>query len=237
MVGLLIGAVSSKILRLIDDQPVLGISQSITQTNVVRLDASPAASAVVVSEQDGKVLGKTPLTIQAPAKRAVAVLVAAAGHEPTRVMLPRRGRINVTLEPYPSEGPQNCTINLHVPTGIELESVGAKAESDSAGFRVPGSTVLRSIKGQGAWLLACPELGGERIQTLPGRAMPDQVELRVSKPVDMEVWVDGELQGTTPIRKRIPPGFKHIKISNGAQAFLERWVPILADTNLELPPP
>lgn len=237
VIGLLIGAVGSKVLRLVEGNPqILGPLRTVSASNSVRIDASPAASAVVVGERDGKILGTTPLDLQVPARGNIALLVAAPGHEPTRVLLPDRGRVAVTLKPN-YRFPTTCSINLHVPGGVPVESVGAQAVEDSTGFRVPGAAVIRATEGPGAWLLRCPELGGEGVQTLPGRFLPPEVELRVSKPVDMEVFIDGRLAGTSPLRERVPPGFKEIRIKDGKGEALSRWVPAFADTEIELPHP
>lgn len=237
VVGLLLGAVASKGLQFLEDNPeLLGPTRLVPSTNTVRLDATPAATAVVVGEVDGKILGRTPLDIQIPMAGSTAVLVAAPGHEPARVVLPDRGEVSVTLRPN-YRFPTTCSINLHIPGGVPVESIGAPAKEDSTGFRVPGAAVIRATQGPGAWLLRCPELGGEGVQTLPGRALPPEVEIRVSKPVDMEVFIDGELAGTSPLRKRIPAGFTEIRIKDAKGEALARWVPAFADTELELPHP
>ncbi len=238
ILGLLIGAVASKGLRLLDDDPTL-LSGSITipANNTVKLDAQPAASALVISEDDGRVLGSTPMWFELPPSMQPAVLVAAPGHDPIRVVLPARGRLDVTLEPRWQDH-ETCLMNLHVPRNVPVESVGSSIEETSAGFQVPGAGVIRAVgEIRGAWLLSCPSLGSEDVVTLAGRPLETEVELRVSTPPDMEVWIDGEAAGTSPLRKRVRSGFKQLRIRSAQGDTLERWVPVFNDTDVELPDP
>ena len=238
IVGLLIGAVASKGLQLLEDDPnLLAAAAVIPGSNVVRLDAEPPGSAVVVAEEDGRILGATPLWFQLAPEQQVSVLVTAPDHEPVRVILPERGHLRVVLEPRGRER-ESCLVNLHVPQNVPVESVASTIEETPSGFTVPGSAVIRAVgELRGAWLLRCPSLGGEGVLALPGRQLEKEVELRVSNPPDLEVSIDGEVGGTSPMRKRVLSGFKLIRVESAKGGGTERWVPVFGDVEIEFPYP
>jgi hypothetical protein len=238
IVGLLIGAVAAKGLRMLEDDPsLLDALTIVPSSGLVRLEAEPAGSAIVISEEDGRVLGSTPMWVQVPPDEPYALLVTAPDHEPMRVVLPDRGRLRVVLEPRAHDR-ESCLVNLHVPQNVPVESVGSSIQETTGGFQVPGSGVIRAVgELRGAWLLRCPELGAEGVSTLEGRQLEKEIELRISNPPDMEVWIDGVSVGTSPLRKRVLTGFKQIRLVSPKGAGTERWVPVFGDTEIEFPYP
>jgi hypothetical protein len=234
VLGLALGSVALETLEAIEDADLMRPAVMIGPAGSVRVEATPE-NAILVGEHDGRLLGKPPIDLQVPPSTEVAILVAAHGHEPMRVALPDRGRISVMLEPRPDPDP--CIVSLHIPGGAPTEGVAGAPGELGGGLEIMGAAVIRTTDGRGAWLVRCPDLGGEGVQSLEGRALPPDVELRVSKPIDMEVWIDGDLAGTSPLRRRMTPGFKRIRMIAGDGAAIDRWVPAFSDLDLELPSP
>lgn len=207
-----------------------------TAVNEVLLQASPA-SAVVVSELDGRVLGRTPARFLVPPGLDVAVYVAAQGHEPQRVPLPERGRIRTDLVPLRDASP--CEVELDVPARVSVEGVAADVQRNQAKYSVPGAALLRAKIGEGAWLVRCPRLGGASKQVLPPRALPERAKLGVIGPTNATIYVDGEEIGTTPLEEQVATGFREVaveKLSAGRDR-ATRWIPILGETKIRMPRP
>jgi hypothetical protein len=238
IVGLLIGAVASKGLRMLDDdRSLLAPAVIVPSSGLVKLEVEPAASAVVISEEDGRILGSPPMWLQVAPDQEYALLVTAPNHEPMRVVLPDRGHLKVVLEPLSFQR-DSCLVNLHVPQNVPVESVGTAIQETGSGFQVPGSAVIRAVgELRGAWLLRCPQIGGDGVLTLAGRQLEKEVELRINNPPDMEVWIDGQSIGTSPLRKRVFSGFKEIRLKSAKGDNIERWVPLFNDAELEFPYP
>lgn len=209
---------------------------AITPANEVLLQASPA-SAVVVGEADGRVLGRTPLRFLVPPDLDAAILVAAEGHEPQRVMLPVRGRIRTDLVPHSDTTP--CDLELKVPQGVALNAVSAELTMNGANHTVPGAALLRDEAGSGAWLVRCPRLGGPNPQTLTPHAPVTTVNVWVVGPSNATVYIDGEEVGTTPLRTKVKTGLRKIGIEklSATSDKTERWVPIFGDTKIRMPRP
>ena len=118
------------------------------------------------------------------------------------------------------------------------ESIASAIQETASGFQIPGSGVIRAVGEQrGAWLLRCPALNAEGVLTLAGRQAEKEIELRVSNPTDMEVWIDGQVAGTSPLRKRVFSVFKQVRIKSAKGETVERWVPLFSDTEIDFPYP
>lgn len=209
-------------------------TRPISPTTEVRLDVSPS-EALVVAEDDGTVLGKTPLTFLLPSEPPTAVLIAAKGFEPQRIVLPERGRISSAL--LPLDKPAPCSIDLRVPDNVRLEGVGGEFEAGGKVYKIPGAIVLRDMRKKGAWLVRCPSLGGTTVQTLATRPPIKRIELNITAPTDGTAYARDEKLGHTPIRLFIEGGFAPVKIELDRGGSAERWVPLFTDTSLEMPQP
>ncbi len=206
-------------------------------TNEVMLQVSPA-SAVVVTESDGRLLGRTPMRFLVPPNSNIAVYVTAAGHEPQRLVLPERGRIRADLVPLSS--PKPCFVNIKPPPGVAIKGVAALVtEGESQQYQIQGAALVQANVGMGAWLIRCPELGGTRAVELSARIVPTDASIRVDTPSNATIYVEGKEVGTTPKRVTVQGGFRRIGIEKLSQSDerVERWVPIFQHTRLQMPRP
>ena len=200
----------------------------------VVLDASPP-DTLVVSEEDGRILGKTPLRFLLPAGGQIAVLLAAEGHEPQRLLLPERGRISSDLVKL--ESMEACEVEIAVPRAETLEAVGAQVTASRGRYTIPGAALLRSAHGYGAWLVRCPILGGAPQQALPERPPSSQVDLHVAGPVDTTLYLDGEEVGVVPFQETVASHFSELRVELPSGEAVTRWVPLFENTRLEMPRP
>lgn len=189
--------------------------------------------AVVVSEEDGRILGSTPLRFMVPPGGAP-ILVTAVGYEPQRLVLPDRGRVSAELLELQDKKP--CDLTLQVPENAELEGVAATVEIDNA-HTVPGSAVLRAKNGTGAWIVRCPSYGGAEQQDLPARRGNAPRRLEVLSPSDGVVTIDGKELGKVPQVATVSAKFVNVRVELEPGVAIERWVPVNEDTNIRLPRP
>lgn len=208
--------------------------QIIQPAGEVLLQASPP-DAVVVSEYDGQILGKTPLRFLVPDDVDYAVLVTAKGHEPTRLVLPDRGRLRTDLVPIAAER-KPCRVMLRTPKSEKLTGVSEAVPYDDL-YTVKGATVVRSPTGTGAWLVRCPGLGGATSRTLPLRERPVAHRLSILSPSGATISIDGEKKGQVPFLDTIRARFVRVKAETMVGGPVERWIPMFAPTRLKMPKP
>lgn len=230
----LLTLIALKVIPRFREKPRIELVREITPIGDVSLETIPR-DAIVVTEDDGRILGQAPLGFLVPAKTAIPVLITAKGYEPQRLLLPARGRVNVALLPL-QENATPCEIDLRIPPNVELEAIGNSAAQLGPRAKIPGAVLVRGIDGGGAWIILCPELGGALSQTLPEHIAPKSSTIDLLEPSPAIAYVEGEHIGKIPVKKTITSGFKMVRIElDGAN--LERWVPIFTDTILRMPPP
>ena len=205
--------------------------QTIHPAGEVLLQATPP-EAVVVSEHDGQVLGSTPMRFLVPPDVDYAVLVTAAGHEPIRLELPKRGRMRTDLVPLDGRPP--CRMLIKAPKREKLIGVSVEVAADDL-YSIAGAAVLRSPSGRGAWLVRCPSLGGDSKVTLPERRPPTRHQLSVLSPAGATVSIDDAAKGPVPYRETLPARFTRVKAETPQFGAAERWVPLFAPTQLKMP--
>ncbi len=222
-------------LSAISSSEVVGTeSQLITAWNDVVLEVVPS-SAVVVGEQDGRILGKSPLRLLVPKKGQVAVLVTAPGYEPVRLILPSRGRLTVNLAD--TAGVRKCPVEVIAP-GKALAAVGyPEVKPTKNNYQIPGAVVMRSVEGHGAWLVRCVTYGGQKQHRFVSRRKHKKVELKVSRPELAAILIDSDGIGDSPVARQVKAGFIKVRAETKDGAFSERWVPAFVDTNLGMPRP
>jgi hypothetical protein len=223
-----------KILPRFREKPRIELVREITPLGDVSLETIPR-DAIVVTEDDGRILGPAPLGFLVPAKTAIPVLITAKGFEPQRLLLPARGRVNVALLPL-QETATPCEVELRIPPNVTLEAVGNPAAQLGPRSKIPGAVLARGVDGGGAWILLCPDLGGSLTQILPERIAPKSTTIDLLEPSPGVAYVEGEHIGKIPVKKTISSGFKVVRIELDGMS-LERWVPIFTDTILRMPVP
>lgn len=214
------------IARLVEPAPLLA-----SPAHEVVVDASPA-DAVVVSERDGRILGPVPQRFLVPHGTAPVVLIAAPGHEPTRLVLPERGRVAANLTPLPSSI-DSCALAVAAEDQALYEGVAARIERGSR-LVVRGAAVVRAKTGAGAWLVRCPKLGGSGMVALEQDPVPE-VLVQVIAPADAEVSIDGGRLGLVPVEARVRGAFVEVQITTREGERISRWVPTLAPTEVQMP--
>jgi hypothetical protein len=218
--------------RMSERKLVIGRERTITPFNVVSLAISPPG-ALVVGEDDGRILGPEPLELLVPSGAETAVLLHAKGYEPLRLLLPDRGRISAQLTPIPAN--QRCEVTVDVPAGMLLEGVGFQIDPTSSKIPLPGAGIVRGTNEHGAWILRCPSLGGaERRRISPMASV--SARLSVSDPVGAKVSIEGQEAGVAPLQKIMTPGFVKVRIETKDDAE-ERWVPAFTDIALRMTKP
>lgn len=211
--------------------PELNVLRRMTTEDDVALSVTPD-SAVIVSERDGQILGRGRARFMVGDEPPV-VIVHAAGYAPTRIVLPTRGRLALSMGPAPT--PTECLVRLVPPPGVDLETLDGAAVDEKA-VQLEGALVLRDTTGQGAWLVRCPSSDGERRVELRSRPPPRRVDLAIDWPTGAKVAIDGEPQGMTPISRTVRSGFVRVEAETEA-GVVRRWIPAFSDTKVELPSP
>ena len=208
-------------------------AQTIHPAGEVLLQASPA-DAVVVSEADGQILGKTPMRFLVPKDSSYPILITAKDHEPTRLILPERGRLRTDLVPLEDRPP--CRIQLKTPQAERLSAVAANVKVSET-YRIKGAAVLRSSSGRGAWLVRCPSLGGTTVVGLKARLRPSTHRLAILSPPGASIAIDGQAEGKVPYRGEIRGRFVLVRAETVRSGASERWIPLFAPTRLKMPTP
>jgi hypothetical protein len=212
--------------------PKESVLRRINDTMEVRLDVTPP-EAIVVAEESGRILGGPPLTFLLPPGSQTAVLIAAKNFEPQRIVLPDRGQVSTSLLPLEYHDP--CDVDLRVPPGVVLEPMGGTFEVTKM-YKIPSALVLRSLNGNGAWLVRCPLFGGSDAQTLPARSPKSRITLSVTEPKDSAVYVDDKNLGAAPVETSTGGGFFKLQVGEG-DAAVTRWLPAFEDTDVRLAKP
>ena len=224
-----------RILALLDDTPLSSKSYVATSANAVRIDATPA-TALVVSERDGRILGRAPIKTIVPPGAEVAVLVAAPGHEPQRIVLPNSGVVEARLVALP-EDVKPCALDLAADARERFEGVGANLVVGNR-LAVRGAAVVRAREdsGQtGAWLVRCPSFGGgDHIELT--RPATRSASITIAEPRGAAVYLDEVPVGEAPVTAKIRGAFTRVSIARGALRH-QVWIPTLHDTSFALPFP
>ncbi len=206
-----------------------------TPANAVRIDAEPAGT-VVVSEQDGRVLGTVPLRVLVPPGVEAAVLVTAPRREPQRLVLPDRGVISTRLSALP-EDVRPCALDLDAGAKDRFEGVAANLDWGDR-LAVFGAAVVRTRDGAsapGAWLVRCPSFGGGDHIELERSPLPGAT-ITLKGPAGAEVFIDDEALGPVPATTRVTAAFARVRVELDGRRY-RTWIPTLADATFELPEP
>jgi hypothetical protein len=201
----------------------------ITDATEVRLDVTPP-DALVIAEDDGRILGSAPLVFLVPPGVETAVLVTAKNFEPQRIVLPERGRVSTALLPLEYHDP--CDVDLSVPQGVQLEGVGGELQAGTKA-KIPSALIVRALPNEGAWLVRCPELGGASAQVLARHSAKRRVTLSITDPKDTPVYLQGVKIGMAPVETATTSRFMALRIGDG-DAAIDRWVPVFADTDVRI---
>ncbi|MCK6551603.1 hypothetical protein L6R52_37570, partial [Myxococcota bacterium] len=207
----------------------------LTPASEVVLLISPS-EAIVVGEQDGRILGTSPLTFLVPPGVETALLVTAPDREPQRVVLPDRGTASVTLQ----RPATTCAAEVTPPPGVTIERVDtpATATATSAVMQVQGAAIVRAKSGgAGAWLVACAAGGGRVTAKLAAYAKHEDLRIHIAEPSNMLFFADGRLGGPTPSSTNVEPGFTSVRIQTVEGPAIERWVPVFNSVVLKMPVP
>ena len=205
----------------------------VTPAYEVLLQASPR-NAIVLSETTGRILGTPPIRFLVPQGTAHAVFIAASGHEPQRMVLPLRGRVRTDLVPLAKDLPP-CQLRLTTLEGVRLEAVAAPVQFGPL-TSVFGAAVVRSNRGDGAWLVRCPRLGGSRRQLLAPHGRAPTARLEVSGPQDAKIIVDNQPPEPAPLERVVPTGFRKLQVAQGGAKAI-RFVPVFTETTVRMPKP
>ena len=203
-------------------------------TLTTQLTSDPPG-ADVVAEDDGRLLGRTPIAFMVPPGDGYAVLIDASGRVPMRLVLPVGGQVRVVLPPAPTEA---CDVEVTGDADVVLTDhrgtqtvPGTVAVLGAAVYRreVPGA-------GAGARLIRCPP---------PGDRSPVQVELAASKkrqlrifaPLGVAVRFEGEPLNRLPTTVTTERAFAELRVDDPNGRRLIRWVGLRDDTDVRLPAP
>jgi hypothetical protein len=204
----------------------------LTATNEVTIDAQPAGTTVV-SEADGRVLGQTPLRFVVPPAADASVLLVRAGHDPQRLVLPDRGGIVAILTPIAGGG---CEVPLELPSGVQLEGVGAAIGSGPA-YTIPGAAVVRAVGGGvvGARIVRCPEAPRDAAVRLRFEPPSTGADVRITHPAGATASIEGTEVGVVPASRLVTTAFARVRVAGPSGEVVERWVPSRSDVEVQVP--
>ena len=200
---------------------------SVPEVHELRLEVEPP-NALVVSESDGRVLGRAPLTFLVGPEQEGVVLLVAKGFEPVRLSLPQRGLLRVALTPLPDV---TCSVEITSPEASAITGIEANI-GDGPNHTIPGAAVVRPASGwgRGARIVRCPELGGASTVRLHFAKASRALRLRIEEPRGEVVYVDERAIGTIPTETRTTRAFVSLRIggegaSEGAAKGTEEGAP------------
>jgi hypothetical protein len=206
----------------------------VTLDGEIILRADPP-NAVVVGEDDGRILGQAPLRFLLARNAEVGVIVASPGRIPKRVALSGAGEIKVALEALPQID-MPCQLPFDGARAADLGGVIGNMKVEEGKLEFNGASVVRTKPGSrnsGAWIVRCPLAGiVETIQLEPRPIEP--AELRISKPVDGVAYVEGQALGMIPVSLTVPEAFTKIAIDAGHGARGPLWVPVRGPTDIAI---
>lgn len=206
-----------------------------TAANAVRIDAEPEGT-IVVSEQDGRILGKVPVRVLVPPGVEAAVLVTAPRREPQRLVLPERGVISTRLSALP-EDVRPCALDLEPGAKQRFEGVAANLDWGDR-LAVFGAAVVRTrdgATGPGAWLVRCPSFGGGDHIELE-RAPVTGARITLNGPAGAIAYLDDRELGAVPVTTTVKAAFSHVRLELDGRRY-RSWIPTLVDATFELPEP
>ena len=201
----------------------------------LRLSSAPIG-AEVIAEDDGRLLGKTPMAIMVPADTPpMAVLVYAVGRVPMRVALPDNGALSVVLPPVPQS---SCMVPVSTSSDVVLEEhrgsqviPGMVSVAGAAIFRRFGEGPV-----SGARIVACPATGTNEPVELSFSPAQSR-RLRVSAPTGVTVQLEGRMLESLPAEVHTEHAFVEMRVEDPQGRRLVRWVGLGDDTDVRLPAP
>ena len=202
-------------------------------TNEFTLESVPP-SATVLSERDGQVLGKTPLSFLVPSSARVGVILVAPGYEPLRLDLLERGGLRAQLTKL---DPEPCEITLTQTEGARLEGVGFDV-GETARITVPGAGVVRAAPDQrvrGATIVRCSKTEPNQTVALNPTSSPTSV--RLTEPAGAAAYMNGDPIGRVPTVARASTSFVHVRVDDASGMSEERWVPVDGAVEVRMPTP
>ncbi|MEM1024523.1 MAG: hypothetical protein AAGD10_08555 [Myxococcota bacterium] len=195
-------------------------------------------NASLYSSEDGTFLGAGQARIMTGSE--LPKLVAAApGYVPAQIPLPQRGTVSVELTRVEEE--TACSVEIRRPAGVQLSPVAGSAERSSNAdgdeiWSFRGAALLVAEVGRGAWVVDCPSPGATPRLSLPRRSPATEVELEVTWPTRGEIFIDGEPQGSAPLKRTVPNRFVSLRAET-PDGEVERWIPAFRNSQIELPDP
>lgn len=203
-------------------------------TNEVLLEATPVEEVTVVSELDGRVLGRAPLRFLIPFGHTAQVLLTAPDHAAKRVDLPLKGPLTVNLEPIKEEDP-TCTLALAGAGRWKYQAMFGDSADTNGHIEIRKSAIVRVMpEGYGAWLVEC-EKNGEIIETQLPRRLPPTVEVRAEEPKGALVHLDERPLGSIPQRWKQGRAFANLRLKTVDGTYLSRWIPTPGSVDVFLP--
>ncbi len=198
---------------------------------IVRADPP---NAVMVGEDDGRILGQAPLRFLLARGGEIGVIVAAPGRIPKRVGLSGAGEITVQLDPLPATEP--CSVPFEGASARDLSGVTGNMNVALDHLEFTGASIVRTKPGSmqsGAWIVRCPEAGLTETITLEPRPI-EPAELRITQPESAVAYVEGQALGMIPVTLTVPEAFTKIAIDAGHGARGPLWVSVRGPTEIAL---
>jgi hypothetical protein len=207
---------------------------AVTLDGEIILRADPP-NAVVVGEDDGRILGQAPLRFLLSQGAEIGVIVASPGRVPKRVGLTGAGEVKVELDPLPKSD-VSCTVPFEGARASDLGGVIGNMKVEENRLEFSGASVVRTKPGSrnsGAWIVRCPVAGIVETVELEPRPI-EPAELRITQPVDGVAYVEGQALGMIPVSLTVPEAFTKIAIDAGHGARGPLWVPVRGPTEIAI---
>ena len=196
----------------------------------VSLTSEPVG-AEVIAESDGRLLGRTPMTVMVPTGSQMVVLLDAPDRTPMRIVLPEHGDLHATL---PRSSGTGCTVQVETDPGVTLQEhrgtqsvPGLVSVAQAAIFRREGAG--RRV---GARLVRCPHDPSEAVavQLSAGRRR----RVRLNGPAGLVMTLNG-VPLTTPADTHVERAFAELRLEYPDGRRQVRWVGLGADTVVNVP--
>ena len=192
---------------------------------------SDPPQAEVIAEDDGRLLGRTPLAFVVAERSDLAVLIDAPGRVPMRIRLPDTGAVRVELPPKPSE---SCLVTVEANEGIVLQEHRG-TQSVPGKVVVAGAAVFRregAGRRVGARIVRCPRTEARPMKVELAAAVRRQV--RLTAPTGVEVVVDGRPVDRLPADLHSEFAFVEVRLRDDRGGRAVRWVALDAEATTDL---